>query len=94
MDKQQIGKKVFNKDEVQRILEKDYLVNLNSHRCSDDEFHEMTMGISSILDNKWIRDKKELAQELNQARYSCRNKRQKSLTNHIILALGYLRNED
>lgn len=93
MDKQQIDKKVFSKDQVKMIL-RAYIDFLNRQRCSDDDFHEMKMCISSILDNKWIRDKKELAQELKQARHSCRIKRQKSLTNHIILALGYLRNED
>ena len=93
MDKQQIDKKVFSKDQVKMIL-RAYIDFLNRQRCSDDDFHEMKMCISSILDNKWIRDKKELAQELKKARYSCRNKKQKKLANHIILALGYLRNED
>ena len=93
MDKQQIDKKVFSKGEVTKILE-DYMKELNHHRCIDDEFHKMKMGISSILGNKWIREKKELAHELKLARNSCRIKKQKSLANHIILALGYLRNED
>lgn len=94
MDKQQIDKKVFSKDEVMKIFEEVYLVNLNHHRCSDDEFYEMKMCISSILGNKWIRENKELAQQLKLARNSCRIKKQKPLANHIILALGYLRNED
>ena len=93
MDKQQIDKKVFSKDEVMRIL-RAYIDFLNRQRCSNDEFHEMKMGISSILDNKWIREKKELAQELKLARNSCNIKKQKFLAKHIILALGYLRNED
>lgn len=93
MDKQQIDKKVFSKGEVRKILE-DYMKELNRHRCSDDKFYEMKMGISSILGNNWIREKKELAKELKLARNSCRIKKQKSLANHIILALGYLRNED
>lgn len=93
MDKQQIDKKVFSKDEVMKIL-RDYMDFLNHQRCSDDKFYEMKMRISSILGNKWIREKKELAQQLKLARNSCRIKKQKSLANHIILALGYLRNED
>lgn len=93
MDKQQIDKKVFSKDEVEMRL-RAYIDFLNHQRCSDDNFHEMKMCISSILGNKWIRDKKELAQELKLARNSCRIKKQKPLANHIILALGYLRNED
>lgn len=93
MDKQQIDKQVISKGEVTKKLE-DYMKELNHHRCIDDEFYEMKMGISSILGNKWIREKKELAKELKLARNSCRIKKQKSLANHIILALGYLRNED
>lgn len=93
MDKQQIDKKVFSKDEVMKILG-DYMDFLNHQRCSDDKFYEMKMRISSILGNKWIRENKELAQQLKLARNSCRIKKQKSLANHIILALGYLRNED
>lgn len=93
MDKQQIDKKVFSKDQVKMILGA-YIDFLNRQRCSDDDFHEMKMCISSILGNKWIRENKELAQQLKLARNSCRIKKQKSLANHIILALGYLRNED
>ena len=93
MDKQQIDKKVFSKDEVMKILG-DYMDFLNHQRCSDDKFYEMKMRISSILGNKWIREKKELAQQLKLARNSGRIKKQKSLANHILLALGYLRNED
>lgn len=93
MDKQQIDKEVFSKDQVKMIL-RAYIDFLNRQRCSDDDFHEMKMCISSILGNKWIRENKELAQQLKLARNSCRIKKQKSLANHIILALGYLRNED
>lgn len=88
MKKQQIDKK-----QLAEQLEK-YMVNLRTHPYSDEEFYETKIFISSILDNKWIRDKKELAQQLKLARNSCKIKKHKSLVTHIILAQGYLRNED
>lgn len=88
MKKQQIDKK-----QLAEQLEK-YMVNLEDHTYSDEEFHKTKIFIVSILDNKWIRDKKELAQQLKLARNSCKIKKHKSLVTHIILAQGYLRNED
>lgn len=88
MKKQQIDKK-----QLMEQLEK-YMGNLRTHPYSDEEFYETKIFISSILDNKWIRDKKELAQQLKLARNSCKIKKHKSLKNHIKLAQGYLQNEN
>ena len=88
MKKQQI-----DKNQLMEQLEK-YRENLRTHPYSDEEFYETKIFISSILDNKWIRDKKELAQQLKLARNSCKIRKHKSLANHIILAQGYLRNKD
>ena len=68
-------------------------LSLKHRPFNDDDFKDTKKFLTSVLSNQWIREKQELTRQLKLARNSCRLKKQDALKRHLILALGYIRNE-